>query len=255
MSDRRNEWQERKQSLTRIVSAAGAIAMTLLLGYGIWHAVPDKGAVMTLERARASLSRGDYAAAEESFSAATRLIPNSALARQGSACVLYLTGRRSAATLALTEGLEVGVFAESMGRCSPGLKLDDVFFAAKLGLSDAFAVPRVPGARSFEEALLSEPAATTVEEPGRMLIGACLAQRAGFAGAAWAYAGNALETDAIDDSARAQFLACFGPREQRRAGCAGHPSVRACVMTPAARRAYFRDNALVHGPSSQVLDR
>jgi hypothetical protein len=254
MSGRR-EWRERKETLTRVSSTAGGIAMALLLVYGLWQAVPDRRAVTMLERARKSLERGDYAKAEESFRKVSSIVPNSAAARQGSACALYLTGKRSAATLALTEGLEVGVFAERLGNCGHGLDLGEVFFAAKVGLSDAFAVPRVAGAKMFEEALLDEPPGQTDEEPGRMLLGACLAQRAGFAGAAWAYAGSALETGAIDAADRAQFLACFGPREQRRAGCADNPNIEACVMTPIARRAYFRDHHLVHDPPKQVLER
>jgi hypothetical protein len=88
-----------------------------------------------------------------------------------------------------------------------------------------------------------------------MLLGACLAQRAGLAGAAWDYAGNALETDAVDNSDRARFFSCFGPRERRRAGCAGAPSLRSCVLTPAARGAYFRDFRLVDVASRPVADR
>jgi hypothetical protein len=249
MFGRKGEWRERKLVLTRVGSGAGAIVMALLLVYGLWQAVPDRRAVRAVGRGRESLKHGDYALAEQSYNTALSLVPNSAVARLGLACAFYHSGRRSAATIELTKALEAGAFAERLGDCGHGLVLGDVFFAAKLGLSDAFAVPKVAGARRFERALLEEPTQTTAEEPDRMLLGACLALRAGFAGAAWDYAGNALETDAVDDSGRARFLDCFGPREQRRVGCAGAPSVRRCVMTPAAREAYFRDVRLVDASS------
>lgn len=219
--------------------------MTLLLFYGLWQAVPDQRAALVLKRGKDSLKRGDYAQAEKSYKAVLSRVPNSTVARLGLACAFYHSGQRSAATIELTKALEVGAFAERLGSCGHGLDLSDVFFVAKLGLSDAFAVPRVTGARRFERTLMEEPTRTTEEEPDRMLLGACLAQRAGLAGAAWNYAGNALETDMVDKVDRARFFSCFGPRERHRAGCAGSPSLRSCVLTPGARSAYFRDVRLV----------
>lgn len=251
----RDEWRERKHALTRAFSGVGAIAMALLLAYGLWQSVPDRRAVSVLTRGGDSLERGDYALAKQSYHTALRLVPNSAVAHQGLACALYLTGMRSAATLVLTKGLEAGVFANRLGPCGSGLSLDDAFFAAKLGLDEALAVPKVAGARVFEEALLEAPTGTTAEEPDRMLLSACLAQRAGFSGAAWAYAGSALQSDAVDDSDRARFFACFDLRQRRRAGCASNPSIRACVMTPSARRAYFRDHHLANGSERWKLYR
>jgi hypothetical protein len=248
MAGRRGEWWERRRALGRICSGVGATVMALLLVYGLLQAVPSREAVRALAHGRESLRHGDYASAERDFNTVLSLVPNSAEARQGLACAFYLTGVRSAAALELTKGLEAGVFAELLGRCGHGLRLDDVFFAAKLGLSEVFAVPRIAGARRFEDALLEEPTGTAVEEPDRLLLGACLAQRAGLAGAAWDYAGSALETGAIDGPDRARFFTCFGPWEQRRAGCARLPSIRACVMTPTARRTYFRDIHLVDAP-------
>jgi hypothetical protein len=224
--------------------------MTLLLFYGLWQAIPDQRAALVLKRGTDSLKRADYVQAEKSYKVVLSRVPNSTVARLGLACAFYHSGQRSAATIELTKALEAGAFAERLGSCGHGLDLSDVFFVAKLGLSDAFAVPRVTGARRFERALMEEPTRTTEEEPDRMLLGACLAQRAGLAGAAWNYAGNALETDMVDNADRARFFSCFGPRERRRAGCAGSPSLRSCVLTPAARSAYFRDVRLV-GLASQ----
>jgi hypothetical protein len=255
MIGRRDGWRARKLLLTRVVSGAGALVMALLLFYGLWQAVPDRQAVLALRRGEEALKRSNYALAEKSYNTVLSLVPNSTVARLGLACAFYHSGERSAATIELTKALKAGAFAERLGRCGHGLDLSDVFFVAKLGLSDAFAVPRVAGARRFESALMEEPTRTTEEEPDRMLIGACLAQRAGLAGAAWNYAGNALETDAVDDSDRARFFSCFGPRERRRAGCAGAPSLRSCVLTPAARSAYFRDVRLVDLASRPVADR
>ncbi len=255
MTGRGEKWRARKLVLTRIVSGAGAFVMALLLVYGLWRAVPDRQAVLALRRGEEALKHSDYAQAEKSYDIVLSLVPNSTVARLGLACAFYHSGERSAATIELTKALKAGAFAERLGRCGHGLDLSGVFFVAKLGLSDAFAVPRVAGARRFERALMEEPTRTTEEEPDRMLLGACLAQRAGLAGAAWNYAGNALETDAVDDSDRARFLSCFGPRERRRAGCAGAPSLRSCVLTPAARSAYFRDVRLVDLASQPVADR
>jgi hypothetical protein len=254
MIGRRDGWRARKLALTRFVSGAGAIVMALLLVYGLWQAVPDRKAALALRRGEEALKRSNYALAEKSYNTVLSLVPNSTVARLGLACAFYHSGERSAATIELTKALKAGAFAERLGRCGHGLELSDVFFVAKLGLSDAFAVPRVADARSFESALMEEPTGTTEEEPDRMLLGACLAQRAGLAGAAWDYAGNALETG-IDDSDRARFLSCFGPRERRRAGCAGAPSIHSCVLTPAARSAYFRDVRLVDLASRPVADR
>lgn len=223
--------------------------MALLFIYGVWHAVPNRRAVRLLEQGGNSLRRGEYGAARNNYNAVLRLVPNSAVARQGLACAFYLSGMRSTAALELTKGLEAGVFAERLGHCGHGLNLEDVFFAAKLGVSDAFAAPKVAGARRFEEALMEEPSGAKAEEPDRMLLGACLAERARLAGLAWDYAGNALDTNEVDDADRARFLACFGPPQQRRAGCALNPGVRACVLTPIARRAYFRDSRLANAPS------
>jgi tetratricopeptide (TPR) repeat protein len=255
MTGRREEWRARKLALTRVVSGTGAIVMALLLVYGLWQAIPERRAVLALRRGEEALKRSDYAQAEKSYNAVLSLVPNSTVARLGLACAFYHSGQRSAATIELTKALKAGAFAERLGRCGHGLDLSDVFFVAKLGLSDAFAVPRIAGARRFERALMEEPTRTTEEEPDRMLLGACLAQRAGFAGAAWDYAGNALATDAVDDSDRARFLSCFGARERHRAGCARSPSVRSCVLTPAARSAYFRDVRLVDLASRPVADR
>jgi len=241
--------------MTRVVSAAGAFVIALLLVYGLWQAIPERRAVRALEGGEEALKRGDYAQAEKSYNTVLSLVPNSTVARLGLACVFYQSGERSAATIELTKALKAGAFAERLGRCGHGLELSDVFFVAKLGFSDAFAVPRVADAGSFESSLMDEPTRTTEEEPDRMLLGACLAQRAGLAGAAWDYAGNALETGAIDSSDRARFFSCFGPRERRRAGCAGDPSLRTCVLTPAARSAYFRDVRLVDLASQPVAER
>jgi hypothetical protein len=255
MIGQRDAGRERKLVLTRVGSGAGAIVMALLLVYGLWQAVPDRRAVGALKSGEESLKRGDYAKAEKSYNTVLSLVPNSTVARLGLACAFYHSGERSAATIELTKALKAGAFAEKLGDCGHGLDLSGVFFVAKLGLSDAFAVPRVAGAQRFERALMEEPTGATEEEPDRMLLGACLAQRAGLAGAAWDYAGNALETDAVDASDRARFLSCFGLRERRRAGCAGSPSVRNCVLTPAARSAYFRDVRLVDLASRPVAGR
>jgi tetratricopeptide (TPR) repeat protein len=219
--------------------------MMLLLIYGLWQAVPDRRAVDALAQGKRSLKRGEYQATVRDLNAVLELVPNSAEARQGLACAYYLTGKRSVAILELTKGLEAGVFAERLGSCGHGLRLDDVFFAAKLGLSDAFAVPRVAGAQEFEEELTDEPSGTTLEEPGRMLLGACLALREHLLGAAWEYAGSALETGNVDRGDRATFFACLDPAARRRAGCARRPSIGTCVMTSAARRAYFNNIRLV----------
>jgi hypothetical protein len=255
MIGRREEWRARKLVMTRLISGVGAFMMALLLICGLWQGVPDRKAVFALRRGEEALKRSNYAQAEQSYNAVLSLVPNSTVARLGLACAFYRSGERSAATIELTEALEVGAFAERLGACGHGLQLSEAFFVAKLGLSDAFAVPRVAGARRFEAALTAEPTGTTEEEPDRMLLGACLAQRAGLAGAAWDYAGNALETGAVDDSDRARFFACFGPRERRRAGCSEAPSLRACVLTPAARSAYFRDVRLVYLASQPAADR
>jgi hypothetical protein len=245
MIGRREEWRARKLFMTRVIAGAGASVMALLLVYGLWQGIPDKKAVFALRRGEEALKRSDYALAEKSYDTVLSLVPNSTVARLGLACAFLRSGQRSAATIELTKALAVGAFAERLGRCGHGLQLSDVFFVAKLGLSDAFAVPRVAGAERFEAALMAEPAGTTEEEPDRMLLGACLARRAGLAGAAWNYAGNALETGAVDDSDRARFLSCFGPRERHRAGCSETPSLRNCVLTPAARSAYLRDVRLI----------
>jgi tetratricopeptide (TPR) repeat protein len=255
MIGRGEVWRARKLVMTRLISGAGAFMMALLLIYGLWQGIPDRNAVFALRRGEEALKRSNYAQAEKSYNAVLSLVPNSTVARLGLACAFYRSGERSAATIELTKALEAGAFAERLGRCGHGLQLSDVFFVAKLGLSDAFAVPRVADAKRFETALMEEPTGTTEEESDRMLLGACLAQRAGLAGAAWDYAGNALETGAVDDSDRARFFSCFGPQERRRAGCAGTPSLRACVLTPAARSAYFRDVRLVDLASQPAADR
>ncbi|HEY6731745.1 MAG TPA: hypothetical protein VI039_12075 [Solirubrobacterales bacterium] len=222
--------------------------MLLFFAYGLWHAVPDERAAAALARGEKALRRGEYGATVRDLNRVLKMVPNSAEARQGLACAYYLTGNRSVAVMELTKGLEVGVFAEQLGRCGHGLRLDDVFFAAKVGLSEAFAVPRVAGAEEFEAELISQPTGTTPEEPGRMLLGACLALRAHLLGAAWEYAGSALETDALNADDRARFFACFDHKMQRRAGCATRPSIEKCVMTDAARRAYFENIRLVDAP-------
>ncbi len=251
----REEWRGRKLFITRFVSGAGASVMALLLVYGLWQGIPDRKAVVALRSGEEALKQSDYSQAEKRYDTVLSLVPNSTVARLGLACVFYRSGERSAATIELTKALEAGAFAERLGDCGHGLQLSDVFFVAKLGLSDAFAVPRVADAGRFETALMEEPTGTTEEEPDRMLLGACLARRADLSGAAWDYAGNALETGAVDDSDRVRFFSCFGPGERRRAGCAEAPSLRSCVLTAAARSAYFRDVGLVDLASRPVADR
>jgi hypothetical protein len=249
MTRRRREWGEIWRALTRGASIMATIVMTMLLAYGISHAVPSKQAVLAMGRAGKALERGEYVLAEQSYDAALRLAPRSAGARIGLACAFYLTGRRSAAAIELTKALEAGAFAERLGNCGHGLDLGNVFFVAKLGLSDAFAAPRVRGAGRFERILTAEPTQTTAEEPGRMLLGACLAQRGGLAGAAWDYGANALQRHGLSESDRARFSACFGPAARRRASCAAGRNILKCLMTPAARAAYFRDVRLVDAPT------
>jgi hypothetical protein len=251
----REEWRARKLVMTRVISGAGAFVIALLLLYGLWQAIPNRKAVLALNRGEEELKRSKYVQAEKSYNTVLSIVPNSTVAHLGLACALYHSGERSAATIELTQALKAGAFAESLGSCGHGLDFNHVFFVAKLGLSDAFAVPRVADARRFESALMEEPTRTTEEEPDRMLLGACLAQRAGLLGAAWDYAGNALETGAVDDSDRAIFFSCFGPWERRRTGCAGAPSLRSCVLTATARSAYFRDVRLVDIASQPAADR
>jgi hypothetical protein len=244
----RREWRRRWRDLTRIGSIVGGILMALLLIFGILHSIPSRSAVDSLSNGREYLRRGDYEAAERNFNAVLRQVPESAVARLGLACAYYLTGDRSVAALELTHGLDAGVFAEQPGSCGHGLRLEDAFLVAKLGLSDAFAVPRVAGASRFEATLTSEPSSTNSNEPARLLIGACLATRAGLLGTAWEYAGSALENAAFGPADRVAFLSCFDRREQQRVGCASRPSIGKCVMTASAKRAYFDDIRLVDAP-------
>jgi hypothetical protein len=243
-------WRGRWRTITRVGSYAGAIAMVALLIYGLGHSVPDRRAVRALQQGKESLADGHYVSATVHYDAALRMVPDSALARLGLACAFYLRGMRATAALELTKGLEAGAFAERLGHCSHGLDLDHFFFTAKLGLSDAFAAPKVAGAWSFEQALLSEPSGTTGDKPRRLLVGACLAMRAGIPGIAWLYASDAVEAGALDSSDRSSFFACFDQKAREQAGCGPHPSIRACVMTTAADLAYLQASRLANPPTA-----
>ncbi len=250
MDARESVWRWRSRQLILLCTSVGGGVIAVLYIYGLWHSIPDRRAAEEIVRGKESLGDGHYGRAIESYDAVLEAVPDSALARIGLTCAFYLKGMRSTAALELTKGLQVGVFAGRLGNCSHGLDLDDVFLVAKLGASDAFAVPRARGGGRFEEALLSEPADDTGDdEPERFLLAACLAERAGLLGAAWNYAADALETRDIDAPERASFFSCLDPRIRRRPGCSGPTSIRACVMTPAAARSYFRASRLANAPT------
>lgn len=224
--------------------------MAILFAYALWQAVPDREAVALEKQGAEALKEANYGDAENDFAAVLRREPASTDARLGLACSFYLTGKRSAATLELTLGLEAGLVPGHIGQCGHGLYFDEVFLAAKLGLNESFAVPRVKEAGQLEKALNGEPTGTSPEEPRRMLTGSCLAFRAGLDGAAWFYAASAVETHNVEREDERQFFSCLGAQLPGRLHCARQPSLRSCVLTGRARAAYLRDRPYLYPSAS-----
>jgi hypothetical protein len=242
--------EDRVRALPRPLSIGLGVVMAILFAYALWQAVPDREAVALEQRGAEALVTANYGEAENDFVAVLRREPASTDARLGLACSYYLTGKRSAATLELTLGLKAGLVPGHIGQCGHGLHFDEVFLAAKLGLNESFAVPRVKEAGQFEEALDGEPVGTSTEEPQRMLTGSCLAFRAGLDGAAWIYAASAVETHRVEKDDERQFFSCLGTQLLERLHCARRPSLRWCVLTDRARAAYLRDRPYLYPATS-----
>jgi hypothetical protein len=215
-------------------------SMLALLGYGLWAAVPNREAVEFERAGVRKLKAGNYLAAEEDFVAVLHREPKSMHARLGLACGSFLTGHRSRAALELTLALENGLPLAVNGDCSHNLHLDRIFFVAKFGLTDSFAVPRVAGAASYEQMLTSEPELTDADEAARLLVGSCLSFRAELDGAGWYYAANAATTGPIGPGGERHFLRCLGDETLKRLHCDRSPAMD-CLLSARVRKAYLND--------------
>jgi hypothetical protein len=240
--------REPLRTISRLASLTAGAALLVLLAYAIWDAVPNRTAVTLDVSGGRAMFAGRYSTAEHDFIKVLELEPRSLNARAGLACVYLLTGHKSRATLELTRGIEAGLAPGRLGHCGHGVTLDDVFISAKLGLFEAFAVPRGVAPKRYERALLRETTDSPGEESERLLIASCLAFRAGSDGAGWYYAASAHDGAGITPAGARSFYRCAGERVLRHLDCSGQTSFTACVLTPRLQRAYLDDRSHVFPP-------
>jgi hypothetical protein len=221
--------------------------MLVLFGYGLWEAVPDRAAVRLEKEGAQALREADYNSATTDLAAVLRREPRSMQARFGLACVYYLTGHRSRATLELTLAMRDGLPLGVLNDCGHNLRFDRIFLTAKLGISEAFAVPLVHGGHRYEAMLTSEPELTNDDEAARLLVGSCLSFRAASDGAGWYYAANAFDLVPIGGGPERLFLNCLGTATVRRLHCAGKAPVR-CLLSSRTRQSYLEDRPHLYRP-------
>ena len=224
--------------------------MILLLD-GLLAAVPSRDAVASLDRGRADLNRSRYQLAERDFADALSLEPLSLYARVGLACAFLHEGHGSRALLELTLALERGLFPPGLGGCGGGLGLDGRYFAAKYGATGAFMAPHPPKSRAIESQLLQLPLESEDDEARRMLLGSCLAFRAGLDGAGWYYAANGAELGV--PAAEVELLpSCLGDRLLAHLGCAAGAErerpdgLLNCILNGRAGFAYQRERSFLY---------
>lgn len=230
---------------------SGAIMMMIVFG-AVHAAIPNQQALALERRGIEALESSDYVTAEDDFVGVLRREPAATDPRWGLACAFALTGYYSLTALELTKGLENGLVPGFMAVCPHGLGLERLFLVAKLGLAVAFAVPRVAGAGGYERLLTSEPSDGTRDESLRLLVGSCLAYRAGLDGPGWYFAANAVETRPISASLARKFLTCVGFAVLKHLGCAQHPSFDGCAINDRARAAYLADQPYIYPEADPV---
>lgn len=223
--------------------------MALLFIFALWSAIPDRKAVALEKSATEALQAGEYHRAEVDFARVLGLNPKSTHARLGLACAYFLTGHRSRVMLELTMAFEIGL-PPGPWECGHRVDLSHSFFSAKLGLYDAFAVPRVEGAGRYERMLTDQPTVTSADDSQRLLMGACLAFRSHLDGAGWYYAANAAERTPIDGTLEDLFFGCAGRAVLRHLRCHAGLRLHECVLTDRVRAAYLRDRPYLR-PAAQ----
>jgi len=222
-------------------------AMVILLGLGIRGAIPDRTAVRLERQGLRALKAGDYPIATRRLAAVLDAEPKSAHAYFALACISFLTGHRSRAAMELTDALENGLPLGPIGDCGSGLRLDRRFFAAKLGLTTAFAVPRgVPDGDAYERMLSAEPPGTDGDDVNRFLTGSCLAFRSGLEGLGWFYAASAEEIATVGPRAERRFLECLDARTLARLRCSARPGI-SCLLSDRIRRSYVEERTRPFG--------
>jgi hypothetical protein len=224
--------------------------MALLFLYALLAAVPEEAAVTSEQAGERLLRAGHYEQAAPVFARVLREAPSSLDARAGLACAYLLSGHGARATLELTMGLERGMSPGHLGDCAGHSNLDGEFLVAKLGLTQAFAVPRIAGARSMEAQLTAEPSLSSADDSRRLLIGACLAYRAGFAGAGWYYAANAVDRGGVRRAEAAMFLDCAHGRILAASGCRSSKALSACLGSETLRATYLADRPYLYPADS-----
>jgi hypothetical protein len=225
--------------------------MLLLFAYGLWNAIPNRATVELENEGVRAFKAGEYRTAERTFVAVLQREPRSVHARFGLACAFFLTDQRSRAALELTMALEIGLPLDLIGDCGHHLSLDRRFLTAKVGLTDAFAAPRVTGAQRYEQMLTSEPSLSAGDEADRLLIGSCLSFRAKLDGAGWYYAANAAERSELGERSERLFLDCVGADALRRLDCDSGPALD-CVLSDRIRQAYLVDRAHLRASEPSV---
>src|ERR1035441_1178079 len=230
----------------RRASLCGGALMSMIVFGAVHAAVPNRQAVALERGGIEALESSDYVTAEYYVVVVLPREPAATDPRWGLACAFALTGYYSRTALELTKGLENGLVPGFIAGCPHGLVLERLFLVAKLGLAVAFAVPRVAGAGAYERLLTSEPSDGTRDESLRLLIGSCLAYRAGLDGAGWYFAASAVDTQPIGASLAQMFLTCVGPAVLRHLGCAQHPSFAGCVINDRTRAAYLADRPYIY---------
>lgn len=224
---------------------AGAVVAVLLVD-GLAVNVPNRRAVELEHRAVTAMRASHYGAAEQYFAGVLRREPRSTFSRLGLACVFYLTGHRSRALLELTMGLNRGLVPGHIAGCGRSILFDRLFIVAKLRLTDSFAVPRLDGESGYERWLTSLPSSTSSDAAHRLLIGSCLAFRAGLAAAGWYYAANANSTASVSPTMEREFFTCIGPSTATRLGCPQPPHLDNCVFDRQVHNAYLDDEPYLY---------
>ncbi len=224
---------------------AGAVVAVLLVD-GLAVNVPNRRAVELEHQAVAVMRASHYGAAEQYFAGVLRREPLSASSRLGLACVFYLTGHRSRALLELTMGLNHGLVPGHISGCGRGVLFDRLFIVAKLRLTYSFAVPRLDSESGYARWLTSLPSSSSSDAAHRLLIGSCLAFRAGLAAAGWYYAANANSTASVSPTMEDEFFACIGPTTATRLGCPQRPRLDDCVFDKQTYDAYLDDEPYLY---------
>lgn len=232
-------WRPRLQILrAAAVSACIASALPAL--------VPDRKTVSLQRDAMAALHRGAYATADHRFNEVLAREPRAMHARVGLACSFAAQGHRARAVLEVNLALRDGLVLASQSDCPRVRGLSTWLVAAKLSLTDSFAVPRDPSRTKLTAELLTIPRHDPSDRAYRLLIGACLAFRAGMTGLGWYYAANAHDTGDIDRKTIGVLRLCLGARTLTRLGCSRASDLLMCVLDDRQRAAYLRDRPYIY---------